>query len=208
MSSSYDKVKRVLDFTLAGVGLIVASPLLLCVGACVAFGLGRPVIFSQDRPGKDGEVFRLIKFRSMRNVDEGRGLVSDAQRLTRFGRLLRSTSLDELPTLVNVLTGDMSLIGPRPLLVQYLPLYTPEQARRHDVRPGVTGLAQASGRNGLSWPEKFALDINYVENRSLLLDLRIIGMTITSVLQRDGIEAEGHATVPEFLGSSPREGHE
>lgn len=201
VSHSYDGVKRVLDVTVAGVGLIVASPFLAVVSFAVAVGLGRPVVFRQDRPGKNGEIFRLVKFRSMRNVDEARGLLSDEQRLTRFGRALRSTSLDELPTLLNVLKGDMSLVGPRPLLVQYLPRYTPEQARRHEVRPGVTGLAQASGRNGLGWPEKFALDVEYVDNRSFQLDLKIIGMTISAVLKRDGIEAEGHATAPEFMGT-------
>jgi len=191
-----------LDVIGASLALVVLSPVLVVVGILVAVKLGRPVLFKQERPGKDGAVFELRKFRSMMNPDESRGLVSDEARLTPFGRALRTTSLDELPTFVNVLTGDMSIVGPRPLLVHYLSRYSPAQARRHDVRPGITGLAQASGRNALDWEDKFALDVEYVENRSLWLDLRILSMTVRSVVRRQGISADGHSTAPEFLGSA------
>jgi lipopolysaccharide/colanic/teichoic acid biosynthesis glycosyltransferase len=172
------------------------------VAALVAVGLGRPVLFRQPRPGKDGRAFTLVKFRTMFDIDEQRGLISDADRLTAVGRLLRTTSLDELPTMWNVLRGEMSLVGPRPLLLRYLERYTPEQARRHLVRPGVTGLAQVRGRNALSWEEKFALDVWYVDNRSIKLNARICTETILAVLRRDGISAVGAATMPEFLGTS------
>jgi len=198
----YDRPKRLLDVIGASLALVVLSPVLVVVGILVAVKLGRPVLFKQERPGKDGAVFELRKFRSMMNPDESRGLVSDEARLTPFGRALRTTSLDELPTFVNVLTGDMSIVGPRPLLVHYLSRYSPAQARRHDVRPGITGLAQASGRNALDWEDKFALDVEYVENRSLWLDLRILSMTVRSVVRRQGISADGHSTAPEFLGSA------
>ncbi|UXW87679.1 sugar transferase [Microbacterium azadirachtae] len=182
----------------AVVALVVLSPVMLAVAMLVAMRLGRPVIFVQPRPGRDGRIFLLRKFRSMRDVDEASGLISDADRLTPFGRKLRSTSLDELPSLWNVLRGDMSVVGPRPLLVEYLPKYTPVQARRHEVRPGITGLAQVSGRNALSWEDKFALDVEYVDNRSLKLDARIIIATIRSVVAREGISAEGQATMTKF----------
>ena len=166
---SYDVVKRGLDVTVSAVGLVLSAPVQLVTAGIVLATDGRPVLFRQARPGKDGVVFELVKFRTMRHPDANH--VSDADRLTTVGRFLRSTSLDELPTLWNVLKGDMSLVGPRPLLVEYLPRYSPQQARRHEVRPGVTGLAQVSGRNGLSWEDKFALDVEYVDQRSLRLDI-------------------------------------
>lgn len=193
-----DFLKRLIDVYASALGLVVLSPLILVVGLIVRATLGRPVLFSQDRPGLNSKVFTLRKFRSMRNPDPARGLMTDDQRLTGFGRFIRSTSLDELPTLWNVLRGDMSLVGPRPLLVEYLERYTPEQARRHEVRPGITGLAQATGRNSLTWEEKFRLDVEYVESRTLALDLRILAMTARTVLTRNGISHEGHATMTKF----------
>lgn len=200
-SRPYDLLKRLLDIVTSVVALVLLSPVLAIVALTVAIRLGRPVLFVQPRPGRDGRIFLLRKFRSMRDIDESKGLISDADRLTSFGRALRSTSLDELPSLWNVLRGDMSVVGPRPLLVEYLPRYTPEQARRHEVRPGITGLAQASGRNALDWEDKFALDVEYVDNRSLELDARIILATIRSVIARDGISAEGQATMAKFGGA-------
>ena len=199
----YDVVKRGLDVTVSAVGLVVSAPVQVVTAGVVLVAHGRPVLFRQPRPGKDGVVFELVKFRTMRHPDATH--VTDADRLTSVGRLLRSTSLDELPTLWNVLKGDMSLIGPRPLLVEYLPRYSPQQARRHEVRPGVTGLAQVSGRNGLSWEDKFALDVEYVEQRSLVLDLTILVRTVRSVLRRQGINGEGEATMSVFMGSKPRQ---
>lgn len=198
-SRPYDSVKRGLDITAGAVGLIVTAPLQMAVGALVLIKHGRPVLFRQQRPGLNGEIFELAKFRSMRHPDADH--VTDEQRLTPFGRALRATSLDELPTLWNVLKGDMSLVGPRPLLVKYLPLYSEEQARRHEVRPGITGLAQASGRNALSWEDKLRLDVDYVDRRSLRLDLQILRKTAVTLLNRDGISQEGHATMPEFAGT-------
>lgn len=195
---AYDPVKRALDVLAAGGAIVVLSPVMALVAVLVAARLGRPVLFAQPRPGKGGRVFVLRKFRSMRDVDEARGLITDEQRLTRFGRALRSTSLDELPSLWNVLKGEMSIVGPRPLLVEYLPRYSPEQARRHEVRPGITGLAQVSGRNALGWDEKFALDVEYVDRRSLALDARVILATVRSVFAREGISSEGHATMQKF----------
>ena len=203
--AGYAALKRGMDVVASGLGLIVLSPVIAVMTMLVAAKLGRPVIFAQDRPGRNGEIFRLYKFRTMKSPDASRGLVSDEHRLTGFGRTLRSTSLDELPTLVNVFRGEMSVVGPRPLLVQYLQRYTPEQARRHDVRPGITGLAQVSGRNSISWEQKFALDVDYVERLDFALDFRILVRTISSVLSRDGISADGHVTAEEFLGSSPTE---
>ncbi|MEJ1921962.1 sugar transferase [Microbacterium sp. KHB019] len=194
----YDIAKRGLDMIAATVALVVLSPVILATAIAVRLKLGAPVLFTQPRPGRGGKVFRLYKFRSMRSIDEARGLVTDEERLTRFGRALRSTSLDELPSLVNVLRGEMSVVGPRPLLVEYLPHYTQEQARRHEVRPGITGLAQVSGRNALTWEDKFRLDVIYVENRSLGLDVRLIARTIRSVIVREGISAEGQATTRKF----------
>ncbi|MBY6060308.1 sugar transferase [Microbacterium esteraromaticum] len=178
--------------------MIVLLPIMLIVAVLVAANLGRPVLFSQERPGEDERIFTLYKFRSMRDADKAKGLVTDEQRLTRFGKVLRSTSLDELPSLWNVARGDMSMVGPRPLLVEYLPLYSVEQARRHEVKPGVTGLAQVSGRNAISWEDRFALDIKYVDERSIGLDLRIVLGTLKSVIRRDGISAEGHVTMSKF----------
>jgi len=194
--------KRTFDILLSAIGLVLLAPLLALVALAVAVALGRPVFFRQVRPGLHGKPFRLIKFRTMLDAvdSEGRPL-DDARRLTRFGRFLRATSLDELPELWNVLRGDMSLVGPRPLLMHYLPLYSPEQARRHEVRPGLTGWAAVNGRNSLSWPQKFAMDIWYVDNRSFGLDLKILVMTVAKVFLRTGIAAEGSATMPEFRGN-------
>jgi len=201
---THDAVQRAVDLCASAVLLVVLSPVLLAVAILVAIGLGRPVLFRQQRPGLHGRAFTLVKFRTMLNTDERRGLITDADRLTALGRFLRATSLDELPTMWNVLRGDMSLVGPRPLLMCYLERYTPHQARRHDVRPGVTGLAQVRGRNALSWEEKFALDVWYVENRTVGLNLRICAETFGKVLRRDGISAGGEVTMPEFTGSPAR----
>ncbi|PWC05011.1 sugar transferase [Agromyces badenianii] len=198
----YDRIKRVIDAVGAGAGLVVLSPLLLAISIAVACKMGRPVFFVQERPGRDGRPFRLIKFRSMLDADHRNGIHSDADRLTDFGRTLRSTSLDELPELWNVLRGEMSFVGPRPLLMSYLGRYSPEQARRHEVRPGITGLAQVSGRNAVGWDDRFELDVEYVDRRSLMLDAHILWRTIHSVLRRDGVAAEGHVTMPEFGGST------
>ncbi|WP_345762843.1 sugar transferase [Diaminobutyricibacter sp. McL0608] len=200
-SKPYDLAKRMLDLVSASVLLVLTSPIQLAVGVAVAAKLGRPVLFRQVRPGLHGRSFTLIKFRSMKDVDVTSGLVTDAERLTRFGRALRATSLDELPTLVNVVRGDMSMVGPRPLLIAYLTRYTPEQARRHEVRPGITGLAQVSGRNDIDWDDKLRLDVEYVDTRGLRLDASIIWRTLSSVVRREGISAEGHATTHEFIGS-------
>jgi lipopolysaccharide/colanic/teichoic acid biosynthesis glycosyltransferase len=193
-------MKRLFDFTVAGLLLVIASPLLLFVGAGVLLDVGWPILFRQLRPGLHGRPFTLVKFRTMRGSGDPR---SDEQRLTNFGRWLRGTSLDELPELWNVLRGDMSLVGPRPLLMQYLPLYTPEQMRRHDVRPGLTGWAQINGRNALSWEDKFKLDVWYVDNRSMVLDLKILLRTAAAVFGREGISHGESATMPEFRGSLP-----
>jgi lipopolysaccharide/colanic/teichoic acid biosynthesis glycosyltransferase len=198
--SGYDLVKRSLDLLVAGTLLVLLAPVQVLVAVLVRSRLGSPVLFRQLRPGRNEKVFELVKFRTMRDVDPACGLVTDGDRLTRFGSLLRATSLDELPTLWNVLKGDMSLVGPRPLLVRYLDRYTVEQRRRHEVRPGMTGLAQVSGRNALGWEQKFSLDIEYVDTRSLALDLRILWWTLGKVLRRDGIAAEGQVTMPEFQG--------
>ena len=203
--SAPDRVKRALDVAVSGVGLVVTAPIQAATAVMVLAAHGRPVLFRQARPGKDGQVFELVKFRTMRHPDATH--VTDAERLTTVGRTLRATSLDELPTLWNVLRGDMSLVGPRPLLVEYLDRYTPEQARRHEVRPGITGLAQVSGRNGISWEEKLALDVEYVDSCSLLLDLQILVRTVTSVLRREGIAAEGQATMPVFTGTRTEDAH-
>ncbi|WP_316930326.1 sugar transferase [Schaalia sp. JY-X159] len=201
-SRFYAPTKRLLDVAAASVGLIVAAPIMVVTAAAVRQNLGSPVLFKQERPGKDEKIFTLYKFRSMRDVDLEKGLVTDADRLTKFGKLLRSSSLDELPSLWNVLKGDMSLVGPRPLLVEYLGLYTEEQRRRHLVRPGITGLAQASGRNGLEWEETFALDVEYVDNRSLGADARILLQTLLTVLRREGISYPGQATIHRFEGAN------
>jgi lipopolysaccharide/colanic/teichoic acid biosynthesis glycosyltransferase len=183
--------------------LVVLSPLLLAIALMVWWKLGVPVLFVQERPGLYGRPFRMLKFRTMTDArDTSQTLLPDRDRLTAPGRLLRAASLDELPELINVLKGDMSLVGPRPLLVEYLPLYSTEQARRHEVRPGITGWAQVNGRNALTWEEKFRLDVWYVDNRSFWLDLRILWMTLLAVLARKGITQEGHATMERFRGSS------
>lgn len=195
-------LKRLMDITISTLALAGLSPVLAVVALVVRQRLGSPILFRQVRPGRAGKPFEMIKFRTMRDaVDADGEPLSDAERLTPFGRFLRSTSLDELPGLWNVLKGDMSLVGPRPLLVEYLPLYTPEQARRHDVRPGVTGWAQVNGRNAISWDDKFRLDVWYVDHLNLLLDLKILFLTVLKVLNRDGISAAGSATAEKFAGS-------
>ncbi|MFZ5871424.1 MAG: sugar transferase [Actinomycetota bacterium] len=199
----YDSVKRVIDLVVGSLALIASAPLQVVLAIVIRRKLGTPVFFRQRRPGKGEEIFELVKFRTMIEPDPEAGLVTDADRMTPFGSFLRSTSLDELPTLWNVVKGDMSLVGPRPLLVRYLDRYSPAQRRRHDVRPGMTGLAQIGGRNSLSWEEKLALDLQYVRERSLALDSKIILVTVRMVLARHGITAEGEATMPEFM--SPRE---
>jgi lipopolysaccharide/colanic/teichoic acid biosynthesis glycosyltransferase len=193
--------KRVADVAVAGPLLVVTAPVQAAVAVAVAGRLGRPVLFRQRRPGRDGVPFTILKFRTMRPLDAAACHLDDASRLTSLGRFLRATSLDELPTLVNVLRGDMSLVGPRPLLMAYLPRYSPTQARRHEVRPGLTGLAQVSGRNAVGWDERLALDVEYVDTRSLRLDLAILARTVAAVVRREGISADGEATMPEFLGS-------
>jgi lipopolysaccharide/colanic/teichoic acid biosynthesis glycosyltransferase len=194
-------MKRLIDFLLSLVAIIALSPVILTLVILVWLKIGWPVFFRQKRPGIGSKPFDIIKFRTMSDqVDENGRLLPDAARLSRFGTFLRSTSLDELPALWNVLLGHMSLVGPRPLLMQYLPRYTSEQLRRHEVRPGITGWAQVNGRNAISWDEKFALDIWYVDNRSLRLDVRIIFLTIAAVLARKDISATGEATMPEFMG--------
>jgi lipopolysaccharide/colanic/teichoic acid biosynthesis glycosyltransferase len=195
--------KRLLDLALAASALLVVSPVLVVIAGLVGLKLGRPVLFRQQRPGKDGRPFTACKFRTMIDVcDAGGRPLPDADRLTPFGRWLRGTSLDELPMLVNVLKGDMSLVGPRPLLMHYLERYTPGQARRHEVRPGVTGWAQVNGRNALSWEEKFRLDVWYVDNISLRLDLWILLRTVAFVIRREGISADSHVTMDEFRGTN------
>ena len=194
--------KRFLDIVLSGCALLVLWPVLLIVAVLVRTKLGSPVIFCQERPGKDEKIFKMYKFRSMTDErDENGELLPDAVRLTKFGRLLRATSLDELPELWNILKGDMSIVGPRPLLVKYLPLYNEEQRHRHDVRPGLTGLAQVNGRNAISWEERFALDVQYVRNVTLLHDVKIIFATVGKVFKRDGINSETAATMEEFRGT-------
>jgi len=196
-------VKRLFDISVALLGLVVLAPLGILIALLVLASVGRPIFFSQTRPGLGGKPFLIYKFRTMSDeLDEDGRVLPDAARLTRFGGFLRSTSLDELPELWNVLIGDMSLVGPRPLLMEYLPLYTSEQARRHDVRPGMTGWAQIKGRNALSWAEKFDLDVWYVDNRSFWLDLRILGSTIVMVLKREGISHADSATMPKFTGGA------
>lgn len=193
--------KRVLDVAVATPVLVVTAPVQAAVAVAVAARLGRPVLFRQQRPGRHGRPFTILKFRTMVPIDAAAGRVEDASRMTGLGRFLRATSLDELPTLLNVIRGDMSLVGPRPLLTAYLPRYSAAQARRHEVRPGLTGLAQVSGRNAVGWDERLALDVEYVDTRTMWLDLAILIRTVRAVLRRDGISAEGEATMPEFLGS-------
>jgi lipopolysaccharide/colanic/teichoic acid biosynthesis glycosyltransferase len=195
-------MKRVFDLQASAIGLIILAVPLALLAWQVRRRLGSPVLFTQVRPGLHGKPFRMVKFRTMTDARDASGaLLPDAQRLTPFGRFLRTTSLDELPELWNVLKGDMSLVGPRPLLMQYLPLYSPEQARRHEVRPGVTGWAQVNGRNAISWEDKFNFDVWYVDNQSLWLDIKILWLTVKKVLVRDGISGAGEATMSAFKGS-------
>lgn len=199
-------VKRVLDFLLALTGLICLSPVIVVVAILVRVKLGSPVIFRQQRPGLRGEPFTIMKFRSMTDTRDGDGsLLPDDQRLTGFGKILRTTSLDEMPQLVSILKGEMSFIGPRPLLMEYLPLYSPEQARRHDVRPGITGWAQINGRNAISWEEKFELDLYYIDHQSLWLDIKIAILSVRCLFQRRNISARNSATMPKFTGSRKSE---
>lgn len=195
-------LKRCLDFILSLCGIIVLSPVLIILAVLVRLKLGSPVLFKQERPGKNEKIFTLCKFRTMTDERDEKGeLLPDEVRLTKFGKLLRTTSLDELPELFNILKGDMSVIGPRPLLVRYLPRYNALQRRRHEVRPGLTGLAQINGRNALTWEEKFAYDIRYVENLTFAMDVRIFAGTIRAVLRREGINSETGTTMEEFMGS-------
>ena len=198
-------LKRAMDIAASACALAMLSPVIAVVAVLVARNLGRPVLFRQMRPGLHGKPFEMLKFRSMLDACDAKGRpLPDSERLTPFGKKLRASSLDELPGLWSVLKGDMSLVGPRPLLMQYLDRYSPEQARRHDVKPGWTGWAQINGRNALSWEQKFAYDVWYVDNQSLWLDIKILFLTVWKVVKRDGISAEGESTMPEFMGSKPR----
>lgn len=195
-------MKRLLDIIGASIGLVLLSPLLLLLIRRIGKDMGKPVFFRQTRPGKNAKPFEMIKFRSMRDAVDAAGMpLPDSERITPLGQKLRASSLDELPELWNVLKGEMSLVGPRPLLMEYVPLYTPEQTRRMEVRPGITGWAQVNGRNAISWEEKFKLDVWYVENRTLWLDIKILWMTIMKVVKKDGISADGEATMTKFTGS-------
>jgi len=199
--------KRLFDLAITLPALLALSPVFVILAVLARLLLGGPVLFTQRRPGLHGQPFVMWKFRTMTDACDAHGQpLPDELRLTRFGRFLRSFSLDELPELLHVLSGDMSLVGPRPLLMEYLGRYTPEQARRHEVKPGITGWAQVNGRNALSWEEKFALDVWYVDNRSLWLDIKILWLTVKKVLMRDGISAQGEATMPKFMGSPTSEG--
>jgi len=195
-------IKRFFDFFVAFIVLMLFLPVLVLVAVIVRQKLGSPVFFRQNRPGQGGKTFEMIKFRTMRDTDDSQGQpLPDSERLTPFGKFLRSTSLDELPELWNVFKGEMSLVGPRPLLMEYLPLYSKEQGRRHAVRPGITGWAQINGRNAISWDEKFKLDVWYVDNQSFWLDMKIIAMTVVKVFKHEGINQEGQATAEKFMGS-------
>lgn len=198
--------KRVFDFILSLTAIIILSPVLLLLTVIGAFRMGGNPFFTQDRPGKDGKVFKLVKFKSMNNKRDERGeLLPDEKRLTSYGQFIRNTSLDELPELINILKGDMAIVGPRPLLVRYLTRYNETQARRHEVRPGLTGLAQVNGRNAISWEDKFRYDVEYVDNLSLLLDIKIILKTALKVIKRDGISSESSATMEEFMGQQGKD---
>lgn len=203
---NYNDLKRTLDVILSIIGLLLLSPVLLVLVVLIYTRLGTPIFFKQQRPGLHGKLFTIYKFRTMTNERDTDGnFLPDAERLTRLGRFMRSTSLDELPELFNVLKGNMSLVGPRPLLTQYLELYTPEQARRHEVRPGITGWAQINGRNAITWEEKFAFDVWYVDHCSLWLDVKIILLTVWKVIRREGISEQGQATMSEFVGVNQRD---
>ena len=194
-------VKRFIDIVCSGFGLIVLSPILLITAILIRSKLGSPIFFTQDRVGKGGKIFKMIKFRTMLNATDKWGEpLPDGERLTSFGKVLRSTSIDELPELINVFKGDMSLVGPRPLLVEYIELYSKEQWRRHEVRPGITGWAQVNGRNAIGWSERFKLDVEYVDNQSLFMDIKILFMTALKVVKRDGISQDGHVTMEKFNG--------
>lgn len=196
-------MKRVFDFVVAFIALIFFAPILILLAILVRFKLGAPILFKQQRPGKDGKPFIMTKFRTMRNsVDSSGNILPDQQRMTKFGKFLRAASLDELPELWHVLTGQMSLVGPRPLLMEYLPLYNKEQAKRHNVRPGITGWAQVNGRNAIDWKTKLELDTWYVENQSLRLDIKILFMTISKVFKRSGISSDGEVTAVKFKGNN------
>jgi lipopolysaccharide/colanic/teichoic acid biosynthesis glycosyltransferase len=195
-------LKRLFDVTAASAGLLVLSPVIAVIALVIRRSIGSPVLFRQVRPGLHGRPFTMVKFRTMRDAtDENGNPLPDDQRMTRVGSILRSTSLDELPELWNVVKGEMSLVGPRPLLMQYLDRYTPEQMRRHEARPGVTGWAQINGRNAIGWDARLAMDVWYVDNRTFLLDIKIIALTLLKVFKRDGVAADGHVTMPEFMGS-------
>ena len=197
------RIKRIFDFMIALIGIIIASPILLIVAILVRLNLGAPILFRQPRVGLNGEVFEMVKFRTMKDAKDAKGhLLPDDERLTKFGQFLRQSSLDELPELFNVLKGDMSLVGPRPLLVEYLPLYSKEQMRRHEVRPGITGYAQINGRNNISWAKKFELGVYYVDNYRLSLDFKILTQTVGKVLTQSDISQEGHVTVEKFNGAN------
>jgi len=196
-------MKRLFDFIVALSAFAMLLPIIVIVAILIRTKLGSPILFTQNRPGLHGKVFKMMKFRSMLDAKDKHGnLLPDNERMTKFGAFLRSTSLDELPGLFNVLKGDMSLVGPRPLLVQYLPLYNSEQAKRHNVRPGITGWAQVNGRNAIGWDEKFKLDVWYVNNQSFLLDMKILLLTVKKVFIREGISADGHVTIEPFKGSN------
>lgn len=196
-------IKRLIDILGSLIGLIILSPVFIITSILVYFKLGSPIFFVQERVGKDDKVFKMIKFRSMRDAKDKFGIdLPDEERLTPFGKKLRSLSIDELPELINVLKGDMSLVGPRPLLVDYLELYSPEQRRRHEMRPGITGLAQVNGRNAISWVERFKMDVTYIDKYSLLLDIKILFMTVYTVLKRDGISQDGNVTMESFTGNN------
>lgn len=200
----FDTAKRLFDIVVSVIALAVSSPLLFIIAVLVRRRLGSPVLFRQGRPGLGGETFRLLKFRSMVDVNVPAGFVSNEERMTKFGKRLRASSLDELPSFWNILRGEMSIVGPRPLLIRYLPLYSSRQLRRHEVRPGLTGLAQVSGRNALEWRDRLELDVKYVEDRSWCLDLWILCQTVVKVFRRDGIASEGHAVGAPFVGNEER----
>ena len=198
-------MKRLFDFLVALCAILTLFPVIVIVAVLIRYKLGSPILFTQDRPGLNGKIFKMMKFRTMLDAKDKQGnLLPDDERMTPFGAFLRSTSLDELPGLFNVLKGDMSLVGPRPLLVQYLPLYSAEQARRHNVRPGITGWAQVNGRNAISWEQKFKLDVWYVDNQSFWLDIKILFLTVKKVFVREGISADGEATMSLFEGSDKK----